>query len=60
MSVAITTVEPKKQPSAADLPPETLAFAQKVFELARRGDTEVLDAYLVAGLPPNLTNAQGI
>lgn len=42
------------------LPPETLDFAAKVFDLARNGDEQTLRMYLDAGLPPNLTNDKGM
>lgn len=38
---------------------ETLAFAQRVFDLAREGATAELAGLLDAGLPPNLTNHNG-
>lgn len=59
MSIDTVASEHAQAPTAANLPAETLNFAAKVFDLARKGDTEALRAYLDAGLPPNLTNAQG-
>lgn len=44
---------------ADELDDDTLAFAEKMFDLARTGQTEELTAYLDAGLPVNLTNARG-
>lgn len=41
------------------LPPDTLDFAAKVFDLARAGDEQTLGLYLNSGLPPNLTNEKG-
>ena len=38
---------------------ETLAFAHRMFELARDGGTEELAANVDAGLPVNLTNHKG-
>jgi ankyrin repeat protein len=38
---------------------ETLAFAHRMFELARDGGTEELAANVDAGLPVNLTNEKG-
>lgn len=38
---------------------ETLAFAHRMFDLARKGDAAQLAAYLDAGLPANLTNDKG-
>lgn len=42
-----------------ELDAETLAFAHRMFDLAREGQTNQLAAYLDAGLPVNLTNAKG-
>ncbi|MEH1167395.1 ankyrin repeat domain-containing protein [Micromonospora sp. CPCC 205539] len=42
-----------------DLDAETLAFAHRMFDLARAGSTEELAAQLDAGLPINLTNDRG-
>ncbi|MCZ7417452.1 MULTISPECIES: ankyrin repeat domain-containing protein [unclassified Streptomyces] len=39
--------------------PEVLQLAAKVFDLARRGETDTLAAYVDAGVPPNLTNDKG-
>ncbi|MFI0734097.1 ankyrin repeat domain-containing protein [Streptomyces sp. NPDC021225] len=39
--------------------PEVLQLAAKVFDLARRGDTDTLAAYVDAGVPANLTNDKG-
>jgi uncharacterized protein len=47
------------QPSAADLPPEALALASKLFDFARSGSTSDLSTYLTAGIPSNLTNSKG-
>ncbi|BBH71255.1 hypothetical protein ACTI_79400 [Actinoplanes sp. OR16] len=41
-----------------ELDEETLAFAQRMFDLARSGDPE-LAAQVAAGLPVNLTNSKG-
>ena len=38
---------------------EIVALATKLFDLARRGDTETLTAYLDAGVSPNLANDAG-
>ena len=38
---------------------ETLAFAARVFDLAREGGADELTGYLDAGLSPDLTNARG-
>ncbi|MEU4557774.1 ankyrin repeat domain-containing protein [Actinoplanes sp. NPDC023936] len=42
----------------AELDEETLAFAHRMFDLARSGDPE-LAAQVAAGLPVNLTNDKG-
>lgn len=39
--------------------PEVVELATKIFDLARRGETEALVAYLDAGVPANLTNDRG-
>ncbi|MEU4507079.1 MULTISPECIES: ankyrin repeat domain-containing protein [Streptomyces] len=39
--------------------PEVVELATKVFDLARRGETETLAAYVDAGVPVNLTNDRG-
>lgn len=38
---------------------ETLAFAHRLFDLARDGGTAELTGYLAAGLSPDLTNDKG-
>lgn len=43
----------------ANLDPEILDFAHRMFELARHGYAAELAEYLDAGLPPNLTNDKG-
>jgi ankyrin repeat protein len=52
-----STTTPPTNP--ADLPPEALDLAAKLFDLARAGSTAPLSAYLSAGIPPNLTNSTG-
>ncbi|WFF04981.1 ankyrin repeat domain-containing protein [Micromonospora sp. WMMD1076] len=42
-----------------ELDDETVAFAHRMFDLARAGATEDLAANVDAGLPVNLTNAKG-
>ncbi|MEW2130016.1 ankyrin repeat domain-containing protein [Streptomyces sp. NPDC005435] len=39
--------------------PEVVELATKIFDLARRGRTEELVAYVEAGVPANLTNDRG-
>ncbi|RJK94226.1 ankyrin repeat domain-containing protein [Vallicoccus soli] len=43
----------------AELDPEVLDFAHRLFDLARHGGTEELAGYLDAGLSPDLTNDKG-
>ncbi|MFD6331352.1 ankyrin repeat domain-containing protein [Streptomyces niveus] len=38
---------------------DVVELATKVFDLARRGETELLAAYVDAGVPANLTNDRG-
>jgi ankyrin repeat protein len=38
---------------------KTIAYAHRMFDLARFGDTPELIANVAAGLPPNLTNDKG-
>jgi len=45
--------------TVSELPPETIDFAHRMFDAARKGDGEVLLAAVDAGLPPNLTNQNG-
>ncbi|WP_393916714.1 ankyrin repeat domain-containing protein [Halostreptopolyspora alba] len=42
-----------------DPDPDVVELASRVFDLARRGDTTSLRAYLDAGVPVNLTNDSG-
>ncbi|MFG3303386.1 ankyrin repeat domain-containing protein [Micromonospora chersina] len=42
-----------------ELDAETLAFAHRMFDLARAGTTDELAANVDAGLPVNLTNGKG-
>ena len=39
--------------------PEVVELATKIFDLARRGQTEALVAYVDAGVPASLTNDRG-
>ncbi|MCX4833880.1 ankyrin repeat domain-containing protein [Streptomyces sp. NBC_00006] len=39
--------------------PEVVELATKIFDLARRGETEALVGYVDAGVPANLTNDRG-
>ncbi|MEU6842978.1 ankyrin repeat domain-containing protein [Streptomyces sp. NPDC046716] len=38
---------------------EVVELATKIFDLARRGETEALTGYVDAGVPANLTNDRG-
>jgi hypothetical protein len=52
----------QSKPDVASLPAETLAFAHRMFDAARKGDaqsTAILLQAIDAGLPVNLTNDQG-
>ncbi|WFE66263.1 ankyrin repeat domain-containing protein [Micromonospora sp. WMMD714] len=42
-----------------DLDAETLAFAHRMFDLARAGEAGELGDHVDAGLPVNMTNAKG-
>ncbi|KAF8151439.1 ankyrin repeat-containing domain protein [Crassisporium funariophilum] len=44
---------------ASSLPPDTIEFAQRMFEAARSGDNTLLLSAVDAGLPANLTNDKG-
>lgn len=46
-------------PARPPLDEETLAFAQKLFQLARLGDAEILGPLLARGVPANLCNHKG-
>jgi ankyrin repeat protein len=52
-------VHPEQPPGAPGLDAETLAFAHRMFDLARDGRTAELAAYVDAGLPVDLTNDKG-
>ncbi|MEU8488578.1 ankyrin repeat domain-containing protein [Streptomyces sp. NPDC048641] len=39
--------------------PEVVELATKIFDLARRGESEQLASYVDAGVSPNLTNDRG-
>jgi len=45
--------------TTTSLPADTVDFAHRMFDAARNGDASLLSAALEAGLPVNLTNAQG-
>jgi uncharacterized protein len=52
-------VEPEQPTDPGALDAETLAFAHRMFDLARDGRSDELAAYVDAGLPVNLTNDNG-
>jgi ankyrin repeat protein len=52
-------VEPEQPATPGGLDDETLAFAHRMFDLARDGNTDVLAAHIDAGVPANLTNDKG-
>ncbi|PTB62406.1 ankyrin [Trichoderma citrinoviride] len=60
-------MDASQQPSgsqAAGAPPPTLtpdviAFASRMYDAARKGETAVFEQALPAGLPPNMTNEKG-
>jgi hypothetical protein len=45
--------------TAADLPPEAIAFATRMYDAARAGQTDIFQQALPAGLPANMTNEKG-
>lgn len=49
--------DPAPQPTAAS--PEIVAFASRMYDAARKGDTAIFEQALPAGLPPNMTNDKG-
>jgi ankyrin repeat protein len=44
---------------AEELDADTIAFAHRMFDLAREGSTDELVSYVAGGLPANLTNDKG-
>jgi ankyrin repeat protein len=49
----------QNEPPKPELDEETIAFAQRVFQHARAGQAQELEAMLRMGLPPNLRNEKG-
>lgn len=47
------------RPGVTDLDDDTIAFAHRMFDLARTGGTDELIANVNAGVPVNLTNDKG-
>ncbi|CAA7264438.1 unnamed protein product [Cyclocybe aegerita] len=47
------------KPDVNSLPPETIAFAHRMFDAARSGDSNLVLTAVDAGLPSNLTNEKG-
>ncbi|KAM6493745.1 hypothetical protein JOM56_010106 [Amanita muscaria] len=58
MAVDNSTKQDNPSSGVSSLPKETIDFAHRMFDAARNGDSTVLSA-VDAGLPVNLTNAQG-
>jgi ankyrin repeat protein len=52
-------MQPEEPTATEGLDAETLAFAHRMFDLAREGRTAELAANVDAGLPANLTNDNG-
>lgn len=50
---------PHTRPTVDSLPPEAIALAGRLFDLARAGTTADLEQYVDAGIPANLTNGSG-
>ncbi|KAI6715346.1 hypothetical protein JHW43_002088, partial [Diplocarpon mali] len=50
---------PRQMAASTDLPPEAIAFATRMYEAARAGQTAVFEQALPAGLPANMTNDKG-
>lgn len=48
----------QRDQSTADSP-EIVAFASRMYDAARKGDTAIFEQALPAGLPPNMTNDKG-
>ncbi|OAX35937.1 ankyrin [Rhizopogon vinicolor AM-OR11-026] len=48
-----------KSPNTDSLPADTVDFANRMFDAAREGNSELLLGAVDAGLPPNLTNSKG-
>ncbi|KAJ3560459.1 hypothetical protein NP233_g10827 [Leucocoprinus birnbaumii] len=59
MNESVTSAPTTSKRDVNDLPPDTLAFAERIFEAARTGDSELLLSAVDAGLPVNLTNHKG-
>jgi ankyrin repeat protein len=55
---ASASAVPSDRPTVDSLPPEAVALAGKLFNLAREGNADLLQ-YVDAGIPPNLTNGTG-
>ncbi|KAF8175796.1 ankyrin repeat-containing domain protein [Pholiota molesta] len=49
----------KNVPDVASLPSDTIAFAHRIFDAARNGDSTLVLSAVDAGLPANLTNDKG-
>ena len=49
----------ERKPDVSQLPSETIEFAHRMFEAARKGDSVLLLSAVDSGLPANLTNDKG-
>ncbi|KAJ2904573.1 ankyrin-like protein [Zalerion maritima] len=56
---AASKAPPTGPKTAADLPPEAIAFAARMYNAARCGDIEIFQQALLAGLPASMTNEKG-
>lgn len=59
MSNSQGQVQASSEDTASSLPPEAIAFATRMYDAARQGNTDLLQQAIDAGLPPNLTNEKG-
>lgn len=55
----VKAADTKAAASEVPIDPQTAAFAGKMFDLARSGESSALAAYIDAGVPVGLTNAAG-
>lgn len=55
-----TTTSPRPAADTSEtISPEEIEFATRIYNAARKGQVEVFEEALPAGLPPNLTNEKG-
>ena len=55
----LSTPSPTTAPAASSLPPAAVALAARMFDAARRGQMDIFQQALPAGLPATLTNDKG-